>query len=108
MPNAAYRTGSSPSAQAGVVRFFADVIALAGGTRAVVRALGELGYTYGDGAVRTWRRGTKQPPPEVVFGLARHFHVSLDEYVLGEALEVRLRELLENHEQRLAALEASA
>lgn len=75
------------------------------GPKAVARELTAHGWRYEEGTVRTWR-GTKNPPPDVVFALSALYGSSIDSHLLGQPEEERLRDQLaelrdEVHEARL-------
>jgi hypothetical protein len=86
-----------------VKRFLADVIRIGGGPRQLARALTGLGFTYSEGAVRAWR-GERNPPADVIFALARHYEVSLNDYAFASTIQERLEAL----EEKVAALQAGA
>ena len=83
--------------------FLASVID-ARGPKSVARDLAGMGWPYEEGTVRTWR-GKKNPPPDVVLALSARYGVSIDEFVVGKALERTLGDQLAEHARRLAALE---
>lgn len=86
-----------------LTRFLDGVIEVGGGPRRVAQALVGLGFPYSEGAVRAWR-GSRKPPAEVLFALAQHFNVSLDDYAFASTMREQLAAL----EARVAALEAGA
>lgn len=84
----------------GVIRerlklFLAHSIDKAGGPKALGHKLEKCGFTGRDGpyderTVRAWRAGRRMPSPDIVFGIAMVFEVSLDHYVFGEELQDKL------------------
>ena len=93
--------------------FFADAIQAMGGAKRAQLALKNAGLRAPDGteysvrAVSSWaeKKSPKQPAPEVLFAVAELSGLSVDRYVVGEALESKFGERVEDHEQRLGALE---
>ena len=93
--------------------FFADAIQAMGGAKRAQLALKNAGLRAPDGteysvrAVSSWaeKKSPKQPAPEVLFAVAEQSGLSVDRYVVGEALESKFGERVEDHEQRLGALE---
>ena len=93
--------------------FFADAIQGMGGVKRAQLALKNAGLRAPDGteysvrAVSSWaeKKAPKQPAPEVLFAVAELSGLSVDRYVLGDALEAKLGARVEDHEQRLGALE---
>ena len=66
--------------------------------------LERLGYMGGDGpfseqSVRTWSTGAHAPGSDLLFALARHYDISLDEYAFGE-LEDGRRETVQGFQER--------
>jgi hypothetical protein len=64
------------------------------------------GGAYSESAMRSWRRTEHMPDPEQLMALAVRFGVSLDEYVTGAALEVKLTDQLERQGRQMAWLTA--
>ena len=97
-----------------VREFFANAIQAMGGAKRAQLALKNAGLRAPDGteyslrAVSSWaeKKNPKQPAPEVLFAVAELSRVSVDRYVLAEALEAKFEDRVEDHEQRLGALEA--
>jgi hypothetical protein len=93
--------------------FFADAIEAMGGAKRAQLALKNEGVLAPDGteysvrAVSSWaeKKNPKQPAPEVVFAVAELSGLSVDRYVHGDALESKFLARLEDHEQRVGALE---
>jgi transcriptional regulator with XRE-family HTH domain len=59
----------------------------------------ELGRTYVEQAVSSWRCGSSMPPADVLFALARQLNLSLDQFVLSRPT---LDELLTALETQMA------
>jgi len=73
----------SAPAQA-VSEFVVRARTTAKGSKALVRAIElETGDAYTTGAVDAWAQGRSAPPGPVLFALARHFHLSLDDFATG-------------------------
>jgi hypothetical protein len=97
-----------------VREFFADAIQAMGGAKRAQLVLKNAGLRAPDGteysvrAVSSWaeKKNPKQPAPEVLFAVAELSGLSVDRFVLGEALEAKFAERVEDHEQRIGALEA--
>ncbi len=93
--------------------FFADALDTMGGAKRAQLALKNAGLRTPDGAeyslraVSSWaeKKNPKQPAPEVLFAVAQLSGISVDRYVLGQALDARFGEQVEDHEQRLGTLE---
>ena len=78
-----------------VKQFLADAIEKAGGPKALGHKLEKYGFTgregsYDERTVRAWRAGRRMPSPDVVFGIAMLFELSLDRYVFGSELQDKL------------------
>ena len=97
-----------------VREFFAGAIQAMGGAKRAQLVLKNAGLRAPDGteysvrAVSSWaeKKNPKQPAPEVLFAVAELSGLSVDRFVLGEALEAKFAERVEDHEQRIGALEA--
>lgn len=81
-------------------QFLSEAIEKAGGPKALGHKLEKHGFTgregpYDERTVRAWRAGRRMPSPEIVFGIAMLFEVSLDQYVFGEELQDRLTQDVE-------------
>jgi hypothetical protein len=81
-------------------QFLSDAIEKAGGPKALGHKLEKHGFTgregpYDERTVRAWRAGRRMPSPEIVFGIAMLFDVSLDQYVFGEELHDKLAQDVE-------------
>jgi|SRR5215472_1882317 len=73
----------SAPAQA-VSEFVLRARATARGSKALVRAIErETGDSYTTGAVDAWAQGRSSPPGHILFALARHYHLSLDDFATG-------------------------
>jgi hypothetical protein len=76
-------------------QFLSHAIEKAGGPKALGHKLEKHGFMgregpYDERTVRAWRAGRRMPSPEIVFGIAMLFEVSLDRYLFGEELHDRL------------------
>ena len=78
-----------------VKQFLADAIEKAGGPKALGHKLEKHGFTgregpYDERTVRAWRAGRRMPSPDVVFGIAMLFELSLDRYAFSDELQDKL------------------
>lgn len=93
--------------------FFADAIEAMGGAKRAQLALKNEGLRAPDGAeysvraISSWaeKKNPKQPAPEVLFAVAELSGLSVDSYVHGDALEAKFSARVDDHEQRVGALE---
>ena len=84
-----------------VKQFLADAIDNAGGPKALAHKLEKHGFTgregpYDERTVRAWRAGRRMPSPDLVFGIAKLFELSLDRYAFGDELHDKLTQDVDN------------
>ena len=88
--------GQQSAPHQAVADFVVRARTTAKGSKALVRAIErESGDVYTTGAVDAWAQGRSSPPAVAVFAIAKHFHLSLDDYATGVEIVAIHRQVLE-------------